>query len=384
MSRDRGIEWHFLVIEDDEEISTQVEQILETCIEAPDSVKVDVHDSFEDARHKLSTGKYDVIILDLKDEADQYPEVDEEPAGIYVFNELKKTRFTPVVFYTALAHKVRSEETTFVRVVEKTEGVAKLKQEVLAVMETRLPVLSRRVEEIQRGYMWDFVSKNWSEFETPDEHADFAYLLARRLALSLQREARKMARTMGGRSITLADPNNVHPMELYVRPPISQKRLAGDILKGSINGADHSTYWLVLTPSCDFEQAGRLEGVIVAECIPLESAPEYVNWRAKNDGAEGALKSLIGDNRQDMQSERYKFLPGTYFLPNLIVDFQRLQSVSPAVIDSLEVVSSLDSPFAEAVLARFSRYFGRLGTPDIDKRVILSRLSSALEREQAT
>jgi hypothetical protein len=34
----------------------------------------------------------------------------------------------------------------------------------------------------------------------------------------------------------------------------------------------------------------------------------------------------------------------------------------------------LDSPFAEALLARFSRYFGRLGMPDLDVAVLLQRL----------
>jgi hypothetical protein len=35
----------------------------------------------------------------------------------------------------------------------------------------------------------------------------------------------------------------------------------------------------------------------------------------------------------------------------------------------LERLASLDSSFAEGLLARFSRYFGRLGTPDLDVTV---------------
>lgn len=44
---------------------------------------------------------------------------------------------------------------------------------------------------------------------------------------------------------------------------------------------------------------------------------------------------------------------------------------------TLERLASLDSPFAEALLARFARYFGRLGTPDLDLEVILNKLRSA-------
>jgi hypothetical protein len=46
-------------------------------------------------------------------------------------------------------------------------------------------------------------------------------------------------------------------------------------------------------------------------------------------------------------------------------------------MDSLNRLASLDSPFAEALLARFVRYFGRLGTPDLNTEVILSRLRFA-------
>ena len=43
----------------------------------------------------------------------------------------------------------------------------------------------------------------------------------------------------------------------------------------------------------------------------------------------------------------------------------------------LERLASLDSPFAEGLLARFTRYFGRLGTPDLDMTVLLQRLRTA-------
>ena len=42
----------------------------------------------------------------------------------------------------------------------------------------------------------------------------------------------------------------------------------------------------------------------------------------------------------------------------------------------LERLASLDSPFAEGLLARFTRYFGRLGTPDLDVTVLLQRLQA--------
>ncbi len=330
--------------------------------------------SFQDAISRLEVQRYDILILDLKDSSQEESEEDENPAGVKVFDALKRTRFTPVVFYTALAHKVRSEQTSFVRVVEKTQGISRVREEVKAVIATKLPTLFRRVEEIQRDYLWDFVGTHWQEFDSPHDQADLAYLLARRLALTLQSEARKLTRKLAGKSIPIADPKNIHPMEMYVRPPVNENRQAGDILKGIIEG--ESGYWLILTPSCDFEQAGRLKNVLLAGCLPLAEEAEFQSWK-QNPNASSSLKALIGDNRERSQSERFKFLPATYFLPDLVLDFQHLKALPESEIAKLEVIASLDSPYAESVLARFARYFGRLGTPDIDKQIVLNRLHAA-------
>ena len=52
-------------------------------------------------------------------------------------------------------------------------------------------------------------------------------------------------------------------------------------------------------------------------------------------------------------------------------------------MSELERLASLDSPFAEALLARFTRYFGRLGTPDLDVAVLLQRLRTMIGERTA-
>ncbi len=373
-----GVKWRFLIVEDKEDHIRQLLEIIPSCVDAPDETAVVVYDKFEKAIEHLKRECFDILILDLKDDSDTTPAADSIPKGLTVFEELKKTRFVPVVFYTALAHKVRSEETSFVRVVEKTEDVTRVKEEVRRVLGTNLPTLTRYLEELQRSYMWDFINIHWKEFDNTSGKADIAYLLARRLALSLQREARRMARKVTGKSVPIADPKNIHPMEMYVNPPVSTNRLAGDIVRGSVGG--EASYWLVLTPSCDFEQESRLDNVLLAQCIPLTAEPEYLKWKDNTSANIGPLKSMIGDNRENVQSERFKYLPGTYFLPDSVVDFQKLRAISPDELNKLDVIASLDSPFAESVLARFSRYYGRIGTPDIDKNVVINRLQTEISQ----
>jgi CheY-like chemotaxis protein len=374
MTGENGMKWRILVVEDDEDMARQILEAIPDFVDPPDTAEGDYCQSFQDAMSRLEVQRYDILILDLKDDSADESTEEEDPAGVKVFEALKRTRFTPVVFYTALAHKVRSEQTSFVRVVEKTQSISKVREEVKAVIATKLPALFRRVEEIQRDYLWDFVGTHWQEFNSPHDQADLAYLLARRLAITLQGEARKLTRKLAGKSIPIADPKNIHLMEMYVRPPVGKNHLAGDILKGTIEG--ETGYWVILTPSCDFEQAGRLRNILLAGCLPLTEEAEFQSWK-QNPNENASLKALIGDNRERVQSERFKFLPGTYFLPDLVMDFQHLKAMPESEVAKLEVIASLDSPYAESVLARFARYFGRLGTPDIDKQIVLNRLQVA-------
>ncbi|MBI5625406.1 MAG: response regulator [Elusimicrobia bacterium] len=372
MSDPIGTNWKFLIVEDNETVVKELLEALPGFVDPPDTIESEVFDAFADAKDRLKEARFDVLILDLKDDSDKGLEAASNPVGLEVFEALKSTRFAPVIFYTALAHKVRSQETSFVRVVEKTEGIEKVKKEVRQVLQTQLPYLARKIEDIQRAYMWDFVGTNWKEFKSAHEQADLAYLLARRLTVSLEGEARKLARKLAGKDVPLADPAKVHPMQLYVVPPVDGCRLAGGILQGDIGG--ETAFWLVLTPSCDFEQEGRLLHVLLAHCLPLAKEPEFLSWQQNPVTNAGPLKSLIGDHREKCQPERFKFLPGTYFLPDLVVDFQQLKAVTPEQFEKLKPIASLDSPYAEAALSRFARYFGRLGTLDIDKVVVLSRL----------
>ena len=77
----------------------------------------------------------------------------------------------------------------------------------------------------------------------------------------------------------------------------------------------------------------------------------------------------------DMSSYRAPF-----FIPDLVVDFQQLRSITFESLRGFKQVATLDSPFAESVLARLSRYFNRLGTPDVGKNVVINRLQTSLKR----
>jgi len=250
------------------------------------------------------------------------------------------------------------------------------------IFTTRLPAVNRalirHLETIQRDYMWDFVANHWEQFGDTSDHTSLAYLLARRLATSLSGSGiQQLAQELGDSVGTAVTEGQMHPMQYYVIPPLELAPLAGDVYQGQVG--EHNGYWALLTPSCDMVTGReKAELVLLARCLPLTEQVEYQQWRdglpEPSNTRIRQLQALLRNNRQDNQSERFFFLPGALSLPDLLVDFQQLVTLQRAHIGGLERLASLDSPFAEALLARFTRYFGRLGTPDLDVAVLLQRL----------
>jgi CheY-like chemotaxis protein len=382
--------WRFLIVEDNKDIARQITEACEMFAPEGTSATGQAYNNFDEAKEALEHSRFDLVILDLKDDKDRSGSDSAQP-GLDVFEQIKKLRFVPVVFYSALANTIDIPETKFLRKVEKTQGISKLKDEIQGVFRTGLPALSRHIENEQREYMWDFVTNHWRDLDNSNHHADLVYLLARRLARMLQGDAiRSFVRKIANPSSVPTSPDDAHPIELYVMPPVDSVRQPGDILSTGTQGKEE--YWVLLTPSCDFAQ-GKAEHVILAKCEPLAAQKEFLDWIAAPAQAQ-KLKDLICDKRTGkreiktpenattqtikLQPDRFKFLPGTFFIPDLIVDFQQLRSAQTADLDQMTRVASLDSPFAEALLARFTRYFSRLGTPDIDAEVVIARIQSGI------
>ena len=96
--------------------------------------------------------------------------------------------------------------------------------------------------------------------------------------------------------------------------------------------------------------------------------------RQSSANKTNALKALLRNEKQRGQKERYFFLPGVLKIPDLVIDLQRLHKLGCNELGGLEPIAALDSPFAEYLVTRFTRYWGRLGVPDLDVELIMGRL----------
>lgn len=370
--------WRILYVDDDLDACTQVKEVLEgeKWDVTPDKVNVEAINDFSLAMDRLESQRFDLVILDVR--LGPHDQARDEEAGAQTLLAIKSRRFVPVVFYTALPNLVKELQSPLVKVVVKEPDPANLIRTIGEIFSAQLPVINRALmrhfENVQREYMWGFVAENWEEFLTKAKNIELAYLLARRLSLSLARSGiLQLMRDLGDQQVDIIPGENVHPMEYYIIPPLSTTTETGDLFK-----KESGEYIVVLTPSCDMvERDGKTKAelVLVAHCTLLKDQREYGEWQ--NDARKGkALEALLSNNRQVGQADRFHFLPGIFDIPDLLVDFQKLEAMPSNELNNHNRIASLDSPFAESLATRFVRFYGRVGTPDLDLNIIIKNLKS--------
>jgi len=375
--------WNFLIVDDDAEILEMLKETFESEGFLDDStISCVTVTSFKDALALVENSSFDLLVLDLQDDA-QCNSSSDSYGGEEILASLKQHQFTPVVFHTGYADKIKYLEGRFVKIVRKGAH-AELTEAVRSSFGTKLPSLIRYIKEQQRQYLWEHIDHGNIAPEDLSEDGEVAYLLARRLASSMSSSS---IRKFFNPHHELGS-ERIHPVEYYIYPPVSYGIGLGDIFLD----AEKSEYYLAINPECDFVQ-GKVDNVVLVRCAPLNSIPELLSIRdlianktAVSNTKRGELRSLLGDNRKfsGMQAERYKFLPGTSFIPHLVADFQSLFQVQLAELSIPEKytrIATVDTPFAEAIQAKFARYYGRFGVPDIDSDKLVTMLISEIEAE---
>lgn len=136
---------------------------------------------------------------------------------------------------------MRDLENPLIRVIEKGPNPEPLLAAVRSIFTSRLPAVSRalirHLEAVQRDYMWEFVAKHWEQFGGTVDRTALAYLLARRLALSLSGPGiQQLAQDLGDITGVGTTEGLVHPMQYYVMPPVEKFPPAGDLYHCQIGG----------------------------------------------------------------------------------------------------------------------------------------------------
>ena len=371
--------WRVLLVEDNSaDAQDAAKRITNWKFSGDTSLEVELC-VFGDAKTMLATRRYDLAIFDLIDDNEDGWAIgngikpkEEEPelAGNKLLNLVRSTRALPIVFHTAHPDRLEITPSIIGKVVTKGDW-SLLHRSIDEIIKTRIPELLRRIEDALRDYLWEFVEKHSCHISSNPNEA--AILLARRLSFLLRKETLNQIGHKNHEAVQAA--------EYYIYPRVDGDPQVGDIYTQG-NGAD-AKYFLLLTPSCDMV-AGRIkaEKALLVPCAKIHERSAYKDWKANPDKPIGKSdKTTTTDillawiRGRQPQEDRNFFLPPAFDIPALLCDFQHCVTIDfKALANGFHRVATLDSPFSEAVAARFARYFGRLGTPDLDLETTLKKL----------
>lgn len=369
-----------LHVDDDHEVLAQVAEYLEgEELEGWGRPQVVGITSFDAALRTLEERRFDLVILDVRlgghDQQDLAPAEEE---GVRTLDEIRRRRFVPVVFWTGLPGTVEHLASALVRVGGKADHLGNLGEAVSGLFATGLPAVNRAlrhlIEEEQRRYMWEFVAEHWDALRQEGDHTGLAYLLVRRLGRSLSGPGiHRVAAELGGGGPAAPAAGAIQAAEMYIVPPLPDTSVGvSEILHEEVDGEAY--WWFVLTPSCDLEHSEKLDRVLMAECRSAGDDPRVVDWIAQDSASKKAKVRDLVSHKTGGQDDRWLFLPAAPTIPALVVDFQRLRSVPVEELGAMRRVGSLTSPFAEAAVNRFGRYYGRIGTDDLDVSALMDQM----------
>lgn len=353
-----------LFIEDEERIRTNLVKIFDGETIGGHTLVADSAENFEIGMDKISKRDYDIIILDLcKGE----PSEASEKPGYDVLKQIQSLAFVPVIFYSGLTKDLVSLSSEVIGVVNKGDGVEKLKSEIERIITSKIALLKSQIyshlRESLRQYFWETVHAEKNIFEPIKNDISLGYLLLRRFANSLSKE--KIKQLLGDDKIKI---DKAHPMEFYIFPARQGEYEAGEIiLKDGI-------YYAILTPSCDFIEEGtrqrKVGKILLVEALPLKNSELYKKYVGNKEKYKLNLAELIESRKGD----RYFFLPKTPFIENLFLDFQNILMVKYDELSTFQRVAKLDDPYAQSMITSFIRYYSRIAFPDIDSDYVIQNL----------
>lgn len=359
-------ELRLLYVEDDKDNRESLVNLLSDDTIGDYTIKIDGFDSFDGAFEEITAHKYHIIILDLflGNPRDQGKEI-----GIDILQAIQEKYFVPVIFFSGNTKNVEDLKSQIVGVVTKgDDGFDGLRSEIERLIKFNLPFikenLHNHIETELKTYFWDIIHSQRAKFRAEDNDFSLGYLMLRKFGQSLTKN--KISEILGDGTLNV---DKAHPMQFYIYPT----DLKNEFDSGEILEKDGEVY-VVLTPSCDFISSGdrirKVGKVLLVKTVLLTQMPEYKKYEGNKEKFKQSLSSLIESRKGD----RYFFLPKTPFIENRVLDFQIKEMYDYEKLKDFSRITKLDSPFSEAAVSSFIRYYNRIGYPDIDSEHIIGNL----------
>lgn len=371
-----------LYIEDDKDNREELIELSSGWVINECKITIEGEELFEIAARRICEEGFHMVILDLyKGRAG----ADGELSGLTTLDNVKRSLFVPIIFYSGNTAVVRDLKSQVVGVATKGDGgINELKAEIGRLTSHNLPFINENIYEFINGkikdYFWGTIQENNATFKPDDNDHSLGYLLLRNICNSLSRD--NIYKIIGDDSIAK---DKVHPMEFYIYPRNGDAEYEnGDIIEHK----ESKEVYVILTPSCDFIQTSKRKRkahmVLLAHTRLLTEEPNYIEYlkykckvekseadRKKEDTYKGKIIQLIESRGND----RYFFLPRTPFIENRVIDFQnKIMVVYEDLNLKFNRLAKLDDPYSQAMSTSFIRYYNRIGFPDLDADYVLARI----------
>ncbi|MCK4529333.1 response regulator [candidate division WOR-3 bacterium] len=365
---------NLLIVEDDErQIKLYKDTIDEFNTGSDIKIEVIISINLEEGLQQIRTKNFDAAIIDLR-----LGSGDIEGRGKEIIKEIKGNLRFPVFVLTAYPGDLGEDlkiPNAFYKVYEQTKkDTIEVLEEMTDIYKTGITKIMGRkgiVEKTLQEVFWENIAASMEYWKTEiEDESKIEKVLSRHILAHLSERLRLTEE---------GEFEKCHPAEVYIMPPIKKDFFTGDILKSKAS----EEYFLILTPACDMVLRERNEGgteatyrnaekIILAKLVDftrIEEVAKYIETHSNTK--KGEVEKYIRNTKKG----RYHYLPSSGSrIPGFLVDFQDINRINPEKLTTYNRIASIDEPFLKDIIARFTSYYARQGSPDLDIDIILKKL----------
>ena len=337
-------------------------------------IKVEISNNLKDGLEQIMNREgFDAAIIDLRLDS-----TDTEGSGKQIIREIKGNLRFPIFVVTGYPGDLDedlSEENYFYRIYERTEDTHEVLKEITDIYKTGITrIMGSRgiIEEKLVKIFWGNIAENMGYWKNGIIEEEKVEKILSRHILAYLTESLKLTEE--------GEFEKCHPAEVYIIPPVKTYCFTGDILKNK----NTEEYFLILTPACDMVLRKKKENV---ECETYTNAEKIILVKLIKFNQNSDVRAYIDDPNnktkikavesyiKNKKKERYYFLPsfGSQ-IPVLLIDFQDINGINPEDLNTYDRVASIHEPFLKDIIVKFTSYYARQGSPDLDIDIILKSL----------
>ncbi|MGD9995066.1 MAG: hypothetical protein AB7S69_17335 [Salinivirgaceae bacterium] len=348
-----------LIVEDDKPTIQSYQDNIESFNKTSNTKIIAViKENINSAKEALISPDYDAAIVDLKLSSNTT-----ELKGLEIVEEINdKLRF-PLFIVSGSIGQIHYEENAFFKKRSRDGDFKAVLNELMSIYNTGITKIlgkSGQINDYLNIIFWKHLSNSldlWINDEKRDSEEKQKSLL--RYTLLHIQEYLELSKD--------SDFEDYHPAEVYIIPTIKERLFTGDIV---IENGTNQKY-IVLTPSCDMAQRKAKDFLLVnIENIDTGLINEKLNLIKKGnakqeelDEAKETIRALISNS----YSNKYHFLPKYKEIKAGLINFQKLRSIRQKEFEiSFKILASTNSSFTKDIIARFSYYYSRQGSPDFN------------------